>query len=130
DEVGALSLRELGGLIVTNRAALDAAEAAWMRLLAEFDQRGGWALDGHGTCVSWLMAKCGLARSTASDRLRVATELVRRPVLAAAFGAGELSYSKVRALTKIVDVDDDADRALVQAARAGTAGDMEKLYRH
>ena len=44
--IEALSTSELGGLIVTERAAIDSAEARWLLLLAEFDRRSGWALDG------------------------------------------------------------------------------------
>jgi hypothetical protein len=130
DEAGALPLRDLGGLIVTNRAAIDAAEAAWMRLLAEFDQRGGWALDGHSDCASWLVQHCGMARSTAKDRLRVAHELRRRPVLAAALAEARLSFSKVKVLTRIVNVDDDTDEVLAAAAAVGTVADVDRMYKH
>src|SRR5436305_14926883 len=71
-DIGALSTRELGGFLVTGRAAIDAAEARWLEALAAFDARCGFAIDGHRDCVSWLMHKCGMARSTAKDRLRVA----------------------------------------------------------
>src|SRR5438067_808836 len=100
-ELGALSVRELGGLLIKNRVLVDTAEAEWLAMLAEFDRRCGWALDGHRTCVSWLMHKCGMAQSTAKDRLRVAYELERRPLLAQALAGGELSYAKVKILTRI-----------------------------
>src|SRR3954451_18814608 len=101
--VGSLSTSELGCLIVARRAAIDSAEARWLLLLAEFDRRSGWAYDGAYDCAAWLVQRCGLGRSTAKERLRVAYELQRRPVLAAAFEAGEVSFSKVRILTRIVD---------------------------
>src|SRR2546423_13300456 len=93
-ELGTLSVRELGGFLATNRTAIDAAEAKWLHLLAEFDRRCGFAADGHRDSVSWLVHNCGLARSTAKDRLRVAHELGRRPVLAEALAAGKVSYAK------------------------------------
>ena len=46
-EFGALSLRELGGFLITGRAAIDAAEARWLEALVEFDSRCGYTIDGH-----------------------------------------------------------------------------------
>src|SRR5256714_487584 len=120
----------VGRTLVAARRRLDAQEAEWFTALAEFDYRGGWAMDGHLSCVSWLVHFCGMARPTAKDKLRVALQLARRPVLAQAHAAGELSYSKVRALTRIDDADQEADQALVAAARVSTSEDMEKLARH
>src|SRR5437762_12046129 len=97
----ALSVRELGALLIKNRVLVDTAEATWLNMLAAFDTRCGWAVDGHRNCVTWLTDKCGMARSTAKDRLRVAHELQRRPVLAHALGNGELSYAKVKILTRL-----------------------------
>jgi hypothetical protein len=71
-----------------------------------------------------------MARSTAKERLRVACELQRRPLLADALKTGSVSYSKVRALTRIARTDAETDRALLVAADAGTAADMERLARH
>jgi hypothetical protein len=128
--VGVLSLRELGGLLVRGRAAIDAAEAGWLAQLAEFDRRGGWALDGHRDCAGWLAQHCGMAPSTAKDRVRVAHELRRRPMVAAAFAQGGLSYAKVKVLTRMTNLSDDTDEVVVTAAAAGTVADVERMYRH
>src|SRR3954469_2276359 len=125
-----LSLQELGGMLVRCRAAIDSAEAEWLGLLAEFDNRCGWALDGHATCVSWLMHHCGMGRSTAKDRLRVALELQRRPLLREALASGKVSYAKVKALTRITDADDETDVVLLVAAEAGAPAAMDVLVRH
>src|SRR5436190_1391837 len=129
-EVGTLSVRELGGMLIKQRALIDTAEARWLDMLAAFDDRGGWALDGHRTCVSWLTHNCGMARSTAKDRLRVAHELQRRPVLHSALAGGELSYAKVKILTRIENLGDDSDRLFVAAAAAVTVADTERMYQH
>src|SRR4051812_4316790 len=128
--VGSMSTSELGCLIMSGRAAIDSAEARWLLLLAEFDRRSGWAYDGAYDCAAWLVQRCGLGRSTAKERLRVAHELQRRPVLAAAFEAGEVSFSKIRTLTRIVDCGDESDRVFLEVATAGTAADVDRLYRH
>src|SRR4051795_12942357 len=128
--LGTVSPRELGRMLVAGRAAIDAAEAEWLRLLLEFDEVCGWSIDGHVNCVTWLVDHCGLSRPPAKDRPRVAPGPRQRPLLAEALAAGTVSYSKVRALTRIHGTDDEADQALLVAAQAGTAADMERLARH
>src|SRR5205085_1241895 len=78
-----------------------AAECAWLALLAEFDRREGWRADGQLSGVAWLGWRCGMARRTAQEKLRVAHELERRPAVRDAFAAGELSWCPVRALTPL-----------------------------
>jgi hypothetical protein len=128
-EFGALSIRELGRFLTTGRANIDAAEARWLAALAEFDARGGYGADGHRDCVSWLIDTCGLALSTAKERLRVARELQRRPVLAAALASGKISYTAVKTLTRITGLPAEADEAFVAVAVAGTHRDLQTLYR-
>ena len=127
--IGALSLREMGGKLIRDKAALDAAEAKWLELLAEFDSKGGYVIDGHHSCVSWLVDKCGLARSSAHERLRVAHELRRRPVLGHALAEGSVSYAKVRVLTRMTGLGDDSDHMFLTAMAKGTVADAEQLYR-
>jgi hypothetical protein len=67
---------------------------------------------------------------TARDKLRVAHELRRRPVVAQSFGAGSLSYSQVRAITRIPRADEDTDRWLMRLAESGTVADLERAVRH
>ncbi|MGH9281077.1 MAG: DUF222 domain-containing protein, partial [Acidimicrobiales bacterium] len=73
-------------------AARTAAECRWLGMLAEFDRREGWHLDGQLSAAGWLVWRCGMSARTARDKLRVAHELRRRPAVAEAFGAGRLSY--------------------------------------
>src|SRR3954462_6170504 len=114
---------ELGKSLVEGRRRLDAGEAVWLADLVEFDRSGLWALDGHTCCVSWLVDHCGLRRSTAHERLRVGYELARRLLVAEALASGELSYSKIRALTRVINTDEETDRVLVDTARDMTAAD-------
>jgi hypothetical protein len=50
--------------------------------------------------------------------------------VAAAFARGSLSYSKVRAITRIVDADEETDEWLLRVAESGTAADLERVARH
>ena len=98
-------------------------------MLADFDLREGWAADGQLSAVDWLVWKCGMSTRTARERLRVAHQLRRRPVVAAAFGSGRLSYCKVRALTRVVGADEEVDEKLLRLAGVGTVADLDKAVR-
>lgn len=107
-----------------------AEECRWLELLCEFDRRRAWEADGQICGTDWLVWRCGLGRSTAKEKLRVAHELRRRPLINESFSKGQLSYSKVRAITRIVDMGESTDEALLELARVGTAQDLEQAGRH
>jgi uncharacterized protein DUF222/HNH endonuclease len=113
--------------ITTLAAHLSAATARWLALIAEFDGCEGWGASGCKSCAAWLSWSCGLAPLTAREHVRVARRLGELPLVAAAFGRGELSYSKVRALTRVEEVEDEAE--LVSLARHATAGQLERIVR-
>src|SRR6266568_815199 len=96
-----LANKELGRRLIDLSGELAAMECEWLSTLTEFDLQNGWYEDGELSCVDWLVGYCGLSRVTAREKLRVAHELERRPSVRAAFAAGALSYSKVRAITRI-----------------------------
>jgi hypothetical protein len=121
---------DLGVALVELASRIAAEECRWLALLAEFDRREGWRLDGQLSGVDWLVWRCGLSARTAHDKLRVAHELNRRPTIAAAFARGELSYSKVRAITRVLGADTETDEWLLRLADAGTAADLERAARH
>jgi hypothetical protein len=77
--------------------------------------------------VDWLALKCGLTRGAAHERVRVAHELGRRARVAQAFATGEISYAKVRAITRITDADEETDEHLLRLAAVGTAADLERV---
>lgn len=72
-------------------------------LVREFDDRFGWKKWGHRSCAEWLAWSCGLKPSTAREKVRTAHALRRLPTIAAAFAEGRLTYSKVRALTRVAN---------------------------
>jgi uncharacterized protein DUF222/HNH endonuclease len=118
-------MQKLADEIVTLASHINAATARWLRLLADFDDGVGW--DGYRTCAEWLSWRCGITVGTARDQLRVAQALKTRPLLAAAFERGELSYSKVRALVRL---DDDFDEHLMLAyAQNASASQIETIVR-
>ncbi|MDQ4133889.1 MAG: HNH endonuclease [Actinomycetota bacterium] len=124
------STAKLAEALAAWRVRAAAEECRWLALLAEFDRREGWRADGRLSGVDWLVWRCGLATRTARDKLRVAHELRRRPLVAEAFASGSLSYCKVRAITRITDVDEECDHRLLALAREGTVAELDRVVRH
>lgn len=96
-----LSLTELEAQITALAGQLNAANYRWLTLIAEFDRRLGWADGRLPSCAHWLNFKCGLNLGAAREKVRVAHSLAGLPMIAASMSRGELSYSKVRALTRV-----------------------------
>jgi Domain of unknown function (DUF222) len=113
----------LGDEIATLSATLDAATARLLTLLREFDAGGGWA-NGFRSCAEWLSWRVGLDPGAARERVRVARALGELPQLAAALARGELSYAKVRALTRVATPETES--RLLAVGRPGTAAHVER----
>jgi 5-methylcytosine-specific restriction endonuclease McrA len=119
-------LDRLGDEIAELSAHLDAATARLLTLIREFDARGGWNT-GFRSCADWLGWRVGLDIGAARERVRVARALGTLPVLAQALANAELSYAKVRALTRVATRETEA--RLVAVGRAGTAAHVERIVR-
>ncbi len=119
-------LDRLGDEIAELSVHLDAATARLLVLIREFDARGGWNT-GFRSCAAWLSWRVGLDLGAARERVRVARALGTLPLLAEALGRGELSYAKVRALTRVATPETEA--RLLAVGRAGTAAHVERIVR-
>ena len=113
--------------ITTLAGHLNAANYRFLKLLDEFDQHEGWAGDGIRSLAHWLNFKCGLGHLVAREKVRVARALRELPLIDAAFERGEISYSKVRAMTRVATPENEVE--LLNIARHGTAAHMERLVR-
>ncbi|MGY1616005.1 DUF222 domain-containing protein [Geodermatophilus sp. SYSU D00691] len=120
-------LKELAWAITSGAVRLAAASAAWLRLVAEFDERGGWHGVGIKSCAHWLAWQCGLGPGAAREHVRVARALRELPRIEGAFAAGRLSYSKVRAITRVAAPDTEA--SLLEFAIDATASQVERFAR-
>jgi len=121
-----VELERLGDEIAKLSAHLDAATARLLDLIREFDARGGWG-NGFASCAAWLTWRIGLDPGAARERVRVARALGSLPRLAQALAHGELSYSKVRALTRVATPE--TEERLLKVGRAGTAEHVERIVR-
>jgi hypothetical protein len=93
-------LDRLGDEIAELSVHLDAAAARLLDLIREFDAHNGWN-NGFRSCAEWLSWRVGLDIGAAREKVRVARALPTLPRLAQALARGELSYAKVRALTRV-----------------------------
>lgn len=121
-----VQLDRLGDEIAELSAHLDAATARLLALIRDFDARGGWNT-GFRSCAAWLSWRVGLDLGAARERVRVARCLGTLPLLADALARGELSYAKVRALTRVATPESEA--RLLAVGRAGTAAHVERIVR-
>ena len=122
----AAELDQLGDEIAELSAHIEAATAHLLDLIREFDARGGWNT-GFRSCAAWLAWRVGLDPGAARERVRVAHALGTLPLLARALARGELSYAKVRALTRVATPETEA--RLLAVGRAGTAAHVERIVR-
>lgn len=118
---------ELGDEITTLAAHLHAAMCRLLLLIGEFDERRAWADWGCKSCAHWISWRCSIGPNAAREYVRVARRLRSLPLVCEAFGTGELSYSKVRALSRVENVE--REQALLDLARVSTAAQLERVVR-
>jgi hypothetical protein len=120
-------LLELADEIVILSAHIQAATQRLLALLAEFDRKGGWLVDGHRTCAHWLAHHTGIDLGAAREKVRVARALEALPETRAVMSRGGLSFAKARALTRVATPDTERD--LLDYARGASAAGVERLVR-
>ena len=113
--------------ITTLCGHLDAAEYRLLELIRDLDERAPWGEWEVKSCAHWLNWKCGIAIGAAREKVRVAHALVDLPLVCEAFREGRLSYSKVRAISRVANEGNEA--FLVEMALSATAAHIEKIVR-
>ena len=121
------SIDALDHAIVTLAARLNADTHDLLVLIRRFDERGGWLRWGFESCAEWLHWRCDLSMSACREKVRVAHALKTLPEIAPAFAEGRLSYSKVRALTRVARPANES--ALLEFALHTTAARVEERCR-
>ncbi|GAA5168376.1 HNH endonuclease signature motif containing protein [Ornithinimicrobium tianjinense] len=118
-------MEAMGDEIARLAGQIAAATARFLRLLGEFEAVGGWGGPGIRSVAHWLSWRAGMSLRAAREHVRMARALRELPQTAAAFGAGELSFSKVRAITRVATPETEAD--LVALAKNAPAAHVERL---
>jgi len=119
-------LERLGDEIAELAAHLNAASARLLALIRDFDIGNGWHT-GFRSCAEWLSWRIGLDLGAAREHVRVARALGTLPLLSDALARGELSYSKVRALTRVATPETQG--RLLAIGRAGATFHVERIVR-
>ncbi len=89
----AIPLNELEDQLVMGAMNRTVSKHRLLRLLAEFDRRGGWVVKGATSCSVWWAEVCGIEHNTAREQLRVARALGALSALDDALASGQLSSS-------------------------------------
>jgi len=122
-----LSIDDLDQAIVNLAARINAETYELLVLVRQFDERAGWLKWGLGNCAEWLHYRCDLSMNAAREKVRVAHALKTLPNIAAAFSTGELSYSKVRAMTRVAGAHNENE--LLSFALQTTTARVEERCR-
>jgi hypothetical protein len=118
----------LGEEITLLAGQLNAGSYRLINLIARFDDRKAWLCGGSiRSCAHWLNWQCGIALGAARERVRVAHCLQNLPLIDASFASGEISFSKVRAMTRVATPENE--EFLLMIAQHGTASHVEQVVR-
>jgi hypothetical protein len=118
------AIDELDRAIVNLSARINASTYELLVLIREFDECAGWLKWGLECCSQWLHWRCDLSQGAAREKVRVAHALKELPEISIAFSEGRLSYSKVRALTRVATPMNEA--SLLAFALSTTATRLEE----
>ena len=105
--------------IVSLCAEIDRKEYRLIELIRELDRSRPWRHDEIPSCAHWLNRYCGLDLVTAREKIRIARALPGLPAIKEAFRLGEISYSKVRSLTRVADFLNEKE--LLETAKSCSA---------
>ncbi len=119
-------LFELGERIAALAARINIATYEMLTLVADFDRREGWA-DNFASCAEWLAWRTGRTLAAARENVRVAHALEELPRTAETMKGGQLSYTKVRAMTRVATPETEV--TLLRYARSTSAARLEWLVR-
>ena len=106
-------------------ARIDAAIYELLVRIRRFDELEGWA--GATSYAQWLSWRANLAPGTAREYVRVAHALATLPKISDALRRGRISYSKVRAMTRVATPA--TEERLLHLAHQGTAEHLERVVR-
>ena len=118
---------ELRRAVTRMAGHINHADWRFIKLIAAMDRRRGWDERGYCNLGNWLDHRCGLGPCAARERIRIGRALARLPSIDAAFRDGILSYSKVRAITRVANRENE--EMLLAIAGRSSAAELESLVR-
>ena len=118
---------ELRRAVTDMAARINLADWRFVKLIAAMDRTRSWREGGYCNLGNWLDHRCGLGPCAARERIRIGRALERLPHIDDAFRDGAISYSKVRAITRVATPETDA--MLLAIAEGSSAAQLESLVR-
>ncbi len=118
---------ELRRAVTDMAARINLADWRFVKLIAAMERIRSWREGGYCSLGNWLDHRCGLGPCASRERIRIGRALERLPHIDAAFRDGAISYSKVRAITRVATPHTDA--MLLAIAEGGSAAQLESLVR-
>src|SRR5262249_54167436 len=122
--VATMTTERLEAETCTLAAQLAAANCRFLLLIGELARREAWRSWGTQSLAHWLSWKCGLGLHAAREHVRVAVAMESLPETTQVFSRGELSYSKVRAITRVATPSVEGE--LIEFAKVATASQVER----
>jgi len=118
----ALSVGDLETELVAGAWSAHGTRFRLLKLLAAYDDCGGWIAHGATSCAVWWADVSGIARNTAREHLRVARALDSLPQLDSAMADGRLSYAKAKVISRYAD--ESCVDELIELAEDVPAGNL------
>ena len=118
-------LERLEAQICEGAAHVAAGIGRWLLLVGEFDRRKGYERWECRSSAFWLNWHCGISVRTAQDQVRVGRALLEYPRISEALCSGRISYSKTRAITRVVTPETEA--TLIDLASAVPTSQIERV---
>ena len=118
---------ELRRAVTRMAAHINLADWRFIKLIAAMERTRGWREGGYCNLGNWLDHRCGLGPCAARERIRIGRALAKLPRIDEAFRDGVISYSKVRAITRVATPETDA--MLLAIAEGSSAAQLESLVR-
>jgi hypothetical protein len=108
-------------------ASIHKASYQFLKLIQILDEHSLATQNGFISTSAWLGYYLGIGPNAAREKVRVARAIEDLPQIDSAFAEGRLSYSKVRALTRVATPDNEA--RLLYLAQHATAHQVELIVR-
>ncbi len=118
---------ELRSAVTRMAAHINLADWRFVKLIAAMDRTRGWREGGYCNLGNWLDHRCGLGPCASRERIRIGRALAKLPSIDTAFRDGAISYSKVRAITRVATSHTEA--MLLAIAEGSSAAQLESLVR-
>jgi len=122
EDLSVLSEEQLEEELAAQAAHVDAGLCRLLEVVAECERR--LPLAGGTTFAAWLAWRCSLLPRQAREHERIGKRLAELPRTHGAFARGELSYAKVRVLTRVAEPE--SEERLLELAEVTTASQLER----